>query len=73
MARTIVPRFKRNKKVTWLKVELPAELKIRFDVIVAKTPDTSLKSLTTAIVEKFVDAEEARMARLEEKRAKEVA
>jgi hypothetical protein len=63
VAGTIVPKFKRNKRnksTTWLKIELPVELKTRLDIIVAGMPEESLKSYVTQIVLKAVEAEERR-------------
>ncbi len=56
---TIVPKFKRNKrnKATWLKVELPSELKTRLDVVVAGAGE-SLKDYVTQLVLRAVEAEE---------------
>ena len=69
MERTIVPKFKRNKRnnkeATWLKVELPSELKTRLDVLVAHK-GTSLKAVTAAMVQRYVESEEGKLRRVTE-------
>ncbi len=75
MDRTIVPKLRSSKKVAPamlpLKVEVPAELKKRLDVLAARSGET-LKSMVTLFIGRAVEAEEQRLARAEEKqRAKE--
>lgn len=66
MARTIVQKFKGSEKATApLKVDLPAELKMRLDIVVASAGE-SLKDYVTQLVLRAVEAEERKRTKKEQ-------
>lgn len=62
MARTIVPKDK-NTKTVHLGVHVPTDLKVRLDVVVARTPGLKIKQFVFAALEKEVAAAEKRQGR----------
>jgi hypothetical protein len=66
VARSIVQKFKGTKKDTApLKVDLPAELKTRLDIVVAAAGE-SLKDYVTVLVSRAVEAEERKRMKKEQ-------
>ena len=61
MARTIVPKFESSKP---LKVDLPADLKKRLDVVIALAGE-SQKDYITQLVLRAVEADERRRSKKE--------
>ncbi len=67
MATTIVPKEKKRKReqgtVLYLSTAIPTALKIRLDVVVAKSPGLKMKDFVATALEKEVALAERRLER----------
>lgn len=67
MATTIVPKEKKRKReqdsVLYLSTAIPKALKIRLDVVVAKSPGLKMKDFVATALEKEVALAERRLER----------
>lgn len=67
MATTIVPKEKKRKRehdpVLYLSTAIPTALKIRLDVVVAKSPGLKMKDFVATALEKEVTLAERRLER----------